>query len=96
MSSTVPGVAIFIARPGKEAEVERLLNSLVAPSREEAGAISYTLHRDRGNPRRFVFTEEWESQAALDRHVASDHVKRAFETLPDLLEDQDIIFLTAL
>lgn len=96
MSTSVPGVAIFVARSGTESEVEALLRSLVEPSRKEDGAIFYNLHRDRENPRRFVFTEEWESQAALDAHVASAHVRQAFETLPGLLESQEIIFLNAL
>lgn len=93
MSGSIPGVAIFVAKAGTEAEVETLLASLVEPSRGEKGVVSYTLHRDRADPRRFVFTEEWESQRALDAHVASAHVKRVFETLPDLLESQEIIFL---
>lgn len=96
MSASIPGVAIFVAKPGTENQVEALLRSLVEPSRKEDGAIFYNLHRDRENPRRFVFTEEWESQAALDAHVASAHVRQAFETLPGLLESQEIIFLNAL
>ncbi len=95
MTLTVPGVAIFVAKPGAEQEVERLLKTLVQPSRAEAGAKYYNLHVDRENPRRFVFTEEWESQAALDAHVASRHVAEVFETLLDLLESSQIISLVA-
>ena len=93
MTDTVPGVAIFVAKPGTEGEVERLLKTLILPSRAEPGAIYYNLHVDRSNPRRFVFTEEWASQAALDAHVASRHVAEVFKTLPDLLESSLIISL---
>lgn len=47
MTKAIPGVAIFVAKPGHEAEVERLLKTLVTPSRGEAGATYYNLHRDR-------------------------------------------------
>lgn len=40
-----------------------------------------------------MFTEEWVTQAALDAHVASLHVAKVFETLPDLLESSQIISL---
>lgn len=93
MTEAVPGVAIFVAKPGHEAEVERLLQALVKPSRAEVGAVYYNLHKDRENPRRFVFTEEWENQAALDAHVASKHVADVFKTLPDMLESSQILSL---
>ncbi len=96
MTEAIPGVAIFNAKPGHEAEVERLLKTLVTPSRGEAGATRYNLHRDRENPRRFVFIEEWESQAALDAHVASRHVAEVFQLLPPLLESSKILALSAL
>ncbi|WP_296107238.1 putative quinol monooxygenase [uncultured Agrobacterium sp.] len=96
MTEAIPGVAIFVAKPGHEAEVERLLKTLVTPSRGEAGATYYNLHRDRENLRRFVFTEEWESQAALDAHVASKHVAEVFKVLQVMRESSQIFELTVL
>jgi quinol monooxygenase YgiN len=94
MSQPIPGVAIFVARPGAEAKVERALRTLVAPSRAEAGAVHYTLHKDRENPRCFVFNEEWKDQAAFDRHVASDHVSAVFPQIDDLLESSLVLLLS--
>lgn len=93
MSQSIPGVAIFVAKPGAEAEVEAALKTLVAPSRAEAGAIHYTLHKDRDNPRRFVFTEAWQDQSAFDRHVSSSHVLQVFPRINDLLESSQVIML---
>lgn len=92
----MPAVAIFIAKPGEEEKVEELLTSLVIPSNAEQGVISYRLHRDREDPQRFVFTEEWESQTALDAHVGSAHVRKVFDVLPDYLDGSEIIFLNRL
>jgi quinol monooxygenase YgiN len=33
----------------------------------EEGCISFEINRDVANPRRFVFTEAWRSEADLDR-----------------------------
>ncbi|WP_337270183.1 putative quinol monooxygenase [Oryzifoliimicrobium ureilyticus] len=93
MSQSIPGVAIFVARPGAEAEVEAMLKTLVFPSRAEAGVIHYTLYKDRDNPRRFVFTEAWQDQSAFDRHLASDHVSAAFPRIEGLLESSEVILL---
>lgn len=93
MTQPIPGVAIFVAKHGAEAEVEAALKTLVSPSRVEAGAIHYTLHRDKDNPRRFVFTEAWRDQSAFDRHVASEHVLAVFPGINDLLESSQVILL---
>ncbi len=93
MSHIIPGVAIFVAKAGAEAEVEAALRTLVAPSRSEAGVIHYTLHKDRDNPRCFVFTEAWQDQSAFDRHVASGHVTAVFPRIDELLESSEVILL---
>lgn len=40
-------------------------------SRAEAGCLEYTLSADPIEPGRVVLFERWESQAALDAHVAA-------------------------
>jgi quinol monooxygenase YgiN len=94
MTQSIPGVAIFVAKPGAEAEVEEALKSLVGPSRTESGVVHYTLHKDRENPRRFVFTEEWKDQAAFDEHFVSAHVVKVFPAINEQLESFQILLLT--
>lgn len=55
---------------------------IVEPTREEAGCIAYDLCQDRDDPTQFALIEAWESQAALDAHLAQPHLR---ETLAKLL-----------
>ena len=38
-------------------------------------------------PGRFYFDETWESQAALDKHIATPHFKRLEKTVGELIEE---------
>ena len=75
------------ARAGQEGELRDLLNSLLEPTRAEAGCVCYDLHQAVGDPTRFVFHEDWRSQADLDRHLASPHVASVLARLPGLLAE---------
>ena len=55
---SLPVVAIFVAKPGFEQNLETLFRSVVETKLREEGCISYQVNRDMANPRRFVFTEE--------------------------------------
>ena len=69
-------IAIFVAAAGKEHELEQLLSGLVEPTRREAGCLRYDLMRGiPGQSGDFVFIEEWESEAALDAHSKSAHLR---------------------
>ena len=72
---TITVVATFQARPGKEAELKKALIGLVAPTRQEAGCINYDLHISPADPAKFLFHENWVSQAHLDAHLQSPHVQ---------------------
>ena len=68
-------VATFQARPGKEAELRAALVPLLAPTRQEPGCLNYDLHVAQDNPARFLFHENWTSQAHLDVHLKSPHLQ---------------------
>lgn len=89
-------VAIFIAKPGFEQKLETLFRSVVEPTLREEGCIGYQINRDIKNPRRFVFTEEWRSQADLDRHLASPHLQALSEQVPECIESSDVLLLEKL
>lgn len=86
MTTTIKVVATFLAKPGKTDELASLLRGIVTPTRAEAGVHFYDLHQDIAEPRRFVFFESWESQAALDAHDATPHIRALREQLPALIE----------
>src|SRR5262245_15013683 len=68
-------VARIKARPDSVNEVRQLLIGLVGPTRKEAGCAFYELLQNRDDPTDFTFVEKWESDAAFERHAASDHIR---------------------
>lgn len=83
-------VAISVAKPGNEARLHAALEALVAPTLAEAGALQYELHRDVSEPRRFVFIERWESEAALAAHAQSAHIEAHKRVAPELVEHSEV------
>ncbi len=93
---TTPTVAIFVAKPGAEDKLEALFRSVIATTLTEEGCISYQLNRDLDNPRRFVWTEEWESRALLEKHAAAPHIKAILAEIPALVDSAEVIALRKL
>jgi NAD(P)H dehydrogenase (quinone) len=65
-------------------------NELATLTWKEDGCLCYTFVRNREVPTRFFIIEEWESQAHLDVHAASEHFQRlvplmdAISTMPSI------------
>ena len=87
-------VAISVAKPGYEAQLRTALEAIVAPTRSEAGALQYDLHQDLHEPRRFVFVERWESEAALAAHAKSAHISAYRQAVADWVEHSEIRVLS--
>ena len=77
-------IAIFHARPGKEAELRAALIGLLAPTHNEAGCLNYDVHQSVDDPAKFLFHENWTSQAHLDAHLQSAHVKALLPRVDEL------------
>ena len=78
-------VARMVAKAGGVGEVRSILSGLVGPTRGERGCVSYELLQNRSDPTDFTFVEEWESDAALDAHLSTEHIREAMSRLPGLL-----------
>ena len=89
-------VAIFVAKPGFEQRLEQLFCGVVDTTLREEGCISYQLNRDIANPRRFVFTEEWRSEADLERHLAAPHLQALAAQVPECIEASEMFRLAKL
>jgi len=76
-SDSLRVVATVTAQPDKADELKSILLGLIAPTRAEAGCISYQLLQNNGDPSDFVFVEEWASDAALDQHMTTAHLQDA-------------------
>src|ERR1700735_3500689 len=78
-------VAYLTAKPGKEAEAQKNIRALLAPTRAEQGCIVDDLHEMHGDPARFVFYEVWKSAEDLDAHAKSGHLTAFRKIAPDFL-----------
>ena len=84
-------VAKVVANPDSVDQVCSILSDLVEPTRQESGCISYELLQNRTDPTDFTFVEEWETDAAIDAHLTSKHIRDALMKLPGLISsDPDI------
>ena len=85
MAEDVRVAAFLHAKPGSEGEVRRAALACVAPTRAEAGNLAYDLTVDAQDPSLFVFVEHWASQAALDEHMQTPHLKALSAAVGELL-----------
>jgi quinol monooxygenase YgiN len=93
-STMLPVVAIIKAKPGKEIFVEEMLRAVIGPTLKEDGCLRYDLHRDKADPRVFIFIEQWQSEEALKAHLASPHVRAGMARMDELMDMLEIRRLT--
>ena len=72
--SLVTVVATFRAKPGREDDLRAALETMVGPSHDDPGFVTYDLHQGIQDPTFFAFYENWTSEELLDRHGDSPHV----------------------
>jgi quinol monooxygenase YgiN len=65
----------FVARVGAEDQLRALLQGMLAHTHAEPECKLYDLYESDKKGRFFLF-ERWQSQAALDLHMATPHFKR--------------------
>lgn len=79
-------IARSVARKGNEEELRALLQGMLVPTRAEPGCKSYELYESDSRGR-FYFDETWESEAALDKHIATLHFKHLERAIGALVEE---------
>jgi quinol monooxygenase YgiN len=77
-------VAPNYIKPEEAKTAEPLFREIIAATRKEKGCIEYRLFTKKDEPGLYVFIEEWETQADLDNHIASEHFKRIIPQLGKL------------
>lgn len=81
------------ARPGMAAHLRQAGQSLVAPTRSEAGCISYHFHEDANDLGLFLFYERWTNQQALEAHLNTSYLIEFRKVLDEVLaEPFEVIF----
>jgi quinol monooxygenase YgiN len=85
-------IARIAPKAGLTALLRDVLVSMVAPTNREAGCVVYNLHEHSGERGpTFSFYEVWLSQAALDEHMTTAHVRSFMDRVEELVEgDIDI------
>jgi quinol monooxygenase YgiN len=79
-----------LARPEAADQLKSVLFELAEQSRREDGCNGYKVFQGQTNPLEFVCYESWASDAALEAHMTTPHVARAFEQgVPLLAEPPD-------
>ena len=74
------------AKAGSEKQLKAAMNSIVTPTRAEAGCISYELLEDEKDSRTFHTYEHWTSKEALATHLKSAHVQAMSKEATPLVE----------
>jgi quinol monooxygenase YgiN len=80
-------IASFNPKAGQEAEVEKILRDMCAPTRGEPGCDRYDLYRVNGAQPQFVLLEDYRDQTALESHRQTEHYKSYRSRITDLLSE---------
>jgi quinol monooxygenase YgiN len=75
-SEAVNVVMRIRAKEGCEAEVQRELLALLAPTRAERGCLDCELHEMPDEPTLFMLREGWRSERDFDRRLLADEFQR--------------------
>jgi quinol monooxygenase YgiN len=78
-NEVITAVTLIHGIPGHEDDLRRHLLSLAAPTRAEAGCVSYDLYRSPAAKHEFMRYEIWASLDALEAHKRTPHLRASFE-----------------
>lgn len=88
-------VARLVAKPDAVASLRAVLETLLTPTRQEAGCRRYLLLQNQQQPTDFTFVEEWADEAAINSHMKSAHLQQALAQAAGLLATPpDVRFYT--
>ncbi len=79
--------ARFVSRDDSREQLKTQLIALAKYIQADKGCNSCTLTQSTTTPNDFLLIEEWQSQAALDTHLAEDEIKNAVKESEPLLSE---------
>ncbi len=74
------------AREGEEKNVEEAMRDVAAPTREEAGCLSFQTFRSMRDPRLFFIHSRWVDADAFQKHAELPHTVQFLERVDALLD----------
>lgn len=82
----------WMAKKGREAEVQSIFAKLTEQARKEPGCLMFLVHRHKTEAGRFFIYEQYKDDAALEAHRSSPHflqyVKKELPKVGDRVEGQ--------
>lgn len=84
-------VAKSILKKGTKQSFVAAVQHLIRCSRNEPGNIKYDLYEDITDDNTVCFIEEWEDQAAIDRHNNSEHFKAWIAAKGEFVDQGEVI-----
>ena len=79
-------VSTFIAKDGKESELQQALYVLIEPTRQEAGCLRYELHQNIENPKEFTMIEKFKDLDAFYSHGNQPYLQNFKKIVPGLTD----------
>jgi quinol monooxygenase YgiN/GNAT superfamily N-acetyltransferase len=76
----------FHARPGRAPEVEAAIQEVSAPTRAEAGCLSYQVLRSISDPALFFIQSRWKDEQAFELHATLPHTVRFLARVEPLID----------
>ncbi|HVI28693.1 putative quinol monooxygenase [Hansschlegelia sp.] len=83
--SDVAGVIEFNAKPGRGAEVARLIADALPHVEAETGTPLWLVIRSKADPDAVFLVDLFTNDAALDAHMTGKAAEQIFRTVPPLL-----------
>ncbi len=79
-----------VGKPERRDDIISSASAMLAPSRAEAGCLSYDFY-ERPSKHAYVFFEEWADQAALDAHFQTPHFQAFIGAFMGFLAEPPVI-----
>lgn len=68
-----------------------LFKEMIEPTKQEEGCVQYEMYRDEDVPSILVAVEKWETRAAFDNHLVSDHFEKIGPAMMELMDGESDI-----
>ncbi|AAR33591.1 antibiotic biosynthesis monooxygenase [Geobacter sulfurreducens] len=95
----MPTVTVIAEVRAREEAVDAVrveLLKLVSETRQEEGCLEYRLHQDGDDPALFIFYENWQSPACLERHLGSGHFRAYLAAVEGMIAGKTVRRLSEL
>ena len=86
-------VLVVEVKEGYLETVKEQIKILSQKTVQEAGCILYRAYFSTNNENTICFVEQWETQEAIDQHLASDHIKEYRTNTADMFVSRNLNFL---